>query len=203
MAKAKTPAKKANPVKKSASAKMPTKMATKKPAKKLAVKAKPAAKSAVKATSKPAIKPAVKKAAPKKIVNKPAAKSAASSKPSMAKAPAVKAITITTKDKKPDSFFKSYLKPLDDRIVVMVIEAEKMTPGGLHIPESVTDQASNHEGRVMAIGRGHMNKKGKVKPLDVSVGDKVVFSVFSGSHVDVDGSSIMVIRESDLLGIVK
>ena len=78
-----------------------------------------------------------------------------------------------------------------------------MTSGGLFIPATVTDTASNYEGKVVAIGRGHMNKKGKVKPLDVSIGDKVVFSVFSGSQVDLEGSKIMVIRESDVLGIVR
>lgn len=180
MAKKKAPVKKAK--------------AVSKPAKKAAT-AKKSAKSAPKA-KKTVAKKASAKPAPKAVAKKEV-KAPAAQKTN--KAPT----TSPTKTNKSESFFKSYLKPLDDRIVVIVDEAEKRTPGGLYIPATVTDTASNYEGKVMAIGRGHMNKKGKVKPLDVSVGDKVVFSVFSGSHIDVDGNSIMVIRESDVLGIVK
>lgn len=111
--------------------------------------------------------------------------------------------TLSAANKKPESFFKTFLKPLDDRIVVIVEEAPTMTPGGLYIPATTTDTAANYQGKVMAIGRGHMNKKGKVKPLDVSLGDTIVFSVFSGSQIDVDGNNIMVVRETDVLGIVK
>jgi len=111
--------------------------------------------------------------------------------------------TVAAADKKSESYFKSYLKPLDDRMVILVGANERVTAGGLFIPDTVTDVSGNFQGKVMAIGRGHMNKKGRVQPLDVSVGDKVVFSQFSGSQIDVDGNNIMIIRESDVLGIVK
>lgn len=187
MAKAK---KKPAPAKKS---KTPAKTVLAKPAKKtVKVVAKAAAK---KKPSKPAPKLTVKPKA--KVTAKPSAKTVA---PPIAKKAATLVKPMPPKN---ESFYKSYLKPLDDRLVVLVGEAETMTPGGLYIPATVTDVSGNFKGKVMAIGRGHMNKKGKVKPLDVSVGDKIVFSQFSGSQIDVDGTNIMVIRESDVLGIVK
>jgi chaperonin GroES len=161
--------------------------------------AKPAAKS-----SKPAGKVAKSQPA-KKIASKPSPKKSSAIKPSKSSLKPATAwqATAPDKSKKSESYFKTYLKPLDDRIVVLVEEMAKMTAGGLYIPETVTDVSGNYHGKVMAIGRGHMNKKGKVKPLDVSVGDKVVFSQFSGSQMDVDGNNVMIIRESDVLGIVK
>lgn len=146
--------------------------------------------------------PIVKKTSQQSISTKtkPTIPSRAKSNPTKATIPT--AVT-DSKNKKSESYFKSYLKPLDDRMVVLVNEMEKMTAGGLYIPDTVTDVSGNYHGKVMAIGRGHMNKKGKVRPLDVSVGDKIVFSQFSGSQIDMDGNNIMVIRESDVLGIVK
>lgn len=163
-----------------------------------------------KSKSKTAGKVNVSKKAASAKISKPVGKKAVQQgkvKDGNPKAPSLKTNTWPTstldKNKKSESFFKNYLKPLDDRIVVLVNKAEKKTAGGLYIPDTVTDVSGNFQGKVMAIGRGHMNKKGKVKPLDVSVGDSVVFSQFSGSQVDVDGNDIMVIRESDVLGIVK
>ncbi|NUM57102.1 MAG: co-chaperone GroES [Bdellovibrionaceae bacterium] len=94
------------------------------------------------------------------------------------------------------------LTPLDDRILVQIKEEERMTPGGLYIPDTVSDVSGNFKGTVVAVGRGHMNKKGKIKPLDVKPGDVVVFSQFSGSKVDVQGQTVMFLRESDVLGVV-
>lgn len=174
---------------------------SKTPVKKVVAKSakKPVAKAAAKKTAKTVAKPVAKTKT--KVAAKPVGKVTA--KPT-AKA-AVKTTVVTAKPTAPknESFFKNYLKPLDDRLVVLVGEMLKVTPGGLFIPDTVTDVSGNFQGKVMAIGRGHMNKKGKVKPLDVSVGDEVVFSQFAGSQIDVDGKNIMVIRESDVLGIVK
>lgn len=176
------------------------------------------AKAKKKAPAVKAKKAAPKKNAPKKVAQKAkAAKPAAKSKkvapkaapkksPAKSAAKPTKAFVSAKKvesNKKSEFYFKTYLKPLDDRIVVLVGANERVTAGGLYIPDTVTDVSGNFEGKVMAIGRGHMNKKGKVRPLDVTVGDKVVFSQFSGSQVDVDGNNIMIIRESDVLGIVK
>jgi chaperonin GroES len=182
MAKAKKPAPKKTPAKKTAK---PT------------MKAKPTAKKAAPAKAKVAAKKsAVSKAPAKKATPvKAIAKSAVKSTPARA--------ATTTLEKKSESYFQSYLKPLDDRMVVLVGANERVTPGGLFIPDTVTDVSGNFQGKVMAIGRGHMNKKGRVQPLDVALGDKVVFSQFAGSQIDVDGNNIMIIRESDVLGIVK
>lgn len=177
-------------------------------------------KKAAKVTKKPAVKAKAVAKAKSTVKSKPAVKvkSAVKAKSSVKAKPAVKVKTAlvvkskgsakkpgfsTTAPKKSESYFKSYLKPLDDRIVVLVGTNERVTAGGLIIPDTVTDVSGNFQGKVMAIGRGHMNKKGRVQPLDVSVGDKVVFSQFSGSQIDLDGNNIMIIRESDVLGIVK
>lgn len=186
MAKAKKPAPKKTPAKKTAK---PT------------IKAKP--KAALKKQAKPAAKKAAPaKAAAKKVATKPAKPVAkAAAKPTVKSTPARAATTAP--GKKSESYFQSYLKPLDDRMVVLVGANERVTPGGLFIPDTVTDVSGNFQGKVMAIGRGHMNKKGRVQPLDVALGDKVVFSQFAGSQIDVDGNNIMIIRESDVLGIVK
>lgn len=190
--------------------KKPTKTAKKPAAKtKLAVKVK-AKTAAKKASVKKPLKTVVKKAASKAPVKsaKPASKGSEKGKQSVqakpvTKPPAARSAAVTTPGKKSEGYFKTYLKPLDDRLVVLVGANERVTPGGLFIPDTVTDVSGNFQGQVMAIGRGHMNKKGRVRPLDVSVGDKVVFSQFSGSQIDVDGNNIMIIRESDVLGIVK
>lgn len=176
-----------------------------------AAKAKPAVKAAgkvkikkvqPKAVAKKSAKPVMKTKAP--VKSKKATKvSAKAISKSAKKTTTPRAATIAGNDKKSESYFKSYLKPLDDRIVVLVGANERVTAGGLFIPDTVTDVSGNFQGKVMAIGRGHMNKKGRVRPLDVSVGDKIVFSQFSGSQIDVDGNNIMIIRESDVLGIVK
>ncbi|MBL7546053.1 MAG: co-chaperone GroES [Bdellovibrionaceae bacterium] len=167
--------------------------------------AKPA--KAVKSAAKPLSK-SVKPVAKVKSLTQPkaSAKTKTVTKPTGGKSvsPAAGgAKTSALHGKKSESYFQSFLTPLDDRIVVLVGETEKVTAGGLYIPDTVTDVSGNYHGKVMAIGRGHMNKKGKVKPLDVSLGDKVVFSQFSGSQIDVEGRNVMIIRESDVLGIVK
>lgn len=190
MAKTKKRAPKKSPVKKNKQTK--PKAAVKKAAKLKAAPAKPVVKSKITAKKPAASKAPAKKATAVKATAKPAAKPI----------PA-RAVTTAKPDKKSESYFKSYLKPLDDRMVVLVGANERVTPGGLFIPDTVTDVSGNFQGKVMAIGRGHMNKKGRVQPLDVSLGDKVVFSQFAGSQIDVDGNNIMIIRESDVLGIVK
>ncbi len=191
--------------KKSAPKKTAKTAKTAKPKTELKKQTKP--KAALKKGAKPvSVAKAKPKAAPKKAANpKAVAKKttpAKASKPVAPKAPA-RSAAATTADKKSESYFKSYLKPLDDRMVVLVGANERVTSGGLIIPDTVTDVSGNFQGRVMAIGRGHMNKKGRVQTMDVSVGDRVVFSQFSGSQLDVDGNNIMIIRESDVLGIVK
>lgn len=98
--------------------------------------------------------------------------------------------------------FQNWVTPLDDRLLVMVSEGEKMTPGGLYIPDTVTDVSGNMKGVVAAVGRGHLDKKGKIRPLDVKKGDQVIFSQFSGSKIEYQGKTVIFLRESDVLGVV-
>lgn len=171
---------------------------TKKPAATKSV----AKKSAVK---KPAVKAkAAKKSAPKKVVKaaKTIQKTAGkvSAKPATkASAKVVKAVPVK-KTSKID--FKNWVTPLDDRILVQIASEERTTPGGLFIPDTVADVSGNFKGNVVAVGRGHLDKKGKVRPLDVKTGDVVVFSQFSGSEIEYQGEKVIFIRESDVLGIV-
>lgn len=94
------------------------------------------------------------------------------------------------------------LQPLDDRVLVALGETEKMTAGGLYIPATVSDVSGNLKGTVVAVGRGHQNKKGHVKNMDVQVGDEVLFSEYAGSKVKLDNSELVMLRETEILGIV-
>ncbi|AFY02946.1 chaperonin [Bdellovibrio bacteriovorus str. Tiberius] len=184
-------------------AKKPAPAKKKAPAKKTAAKA-PAKKAAVK---KPAVKKAVaKKPVAKKAVKagKPAAKKAAA-KPAKAAAPKVAMPTAhlvreSAPVKKLD--LSGFVTPLDDRLMVQVSGAEKMTAGGLYIPDSVADTSGNMQGFVVAVGRGHMNKKGHVRPMDVQVGDKVVFSEYAGSKIKIQNEDLIILREADVMGVV-
>lgn len=193
----KTPSKKA-PVKKSSATK---KAAPKKAAAKKSVAKKPAAKKvAKKAVVKTA---AVKKAAPKKAVAKAPAKKTAVKKTPAAKAvamPTAHLIKNTTPAKKLD--LSNFVTPLDDRLIVQVSGAEKMTAGGLYIPDSVADTSGNLQGYVVAAGRGHISKKGHLRPMDVQVGDKVVFSEYAGTKIKIQNEDLIILREGDVMGVV-
>ncbi|MFV3408255.1 co-chaperone GroES [Bdellovibrio bacteriovorus] len=207
MAKKKSSAKKASvkkvvkkTVKKSGVKKSPAKAAKKPaPAKKKA----PAKKTAAKAPAKKAAakKPAVKKAVAKKPVAKKAVKAA---KPAPKKAAAKPATSHLVRESAPVKKLdlSGFVTPLDDRLMVQVSGAEKMTPGGLYIPDSVADTSGNLQGFVVAVGRGHMNKKGHVRPMDVQVGDKVVFSEYAGSKIKIQNEDLIILREADVMGVV-
>lgn len=179
---------------------------TKKPATKVMAKKTGAKKpTAKKVTAK---KTAAKKADVKKIVAKQSsaksAKSSIASKTATAKSTIkVSAKTIKSSANKSSKIdFNNWVTPLDDRILVQVAAEERTTPGGLFIPDTVADVSGNFKGNVVAVGRGHQDKKGKVRPLDVKTGDVVVFSQFSGSKVEYQGETVIFLREADVLGIV-
>ncbi|WP_350159280.1 co-chaperone GroES [Bdellovibrio sp. 22V] len=94
------------------------------------------------------------------------------------------------------------MTPLDDRLIVQISGAEKMTAGGLYIPDTVADTSGNLEGYVVAVGRGHMGKKGHVRPMDVQVGDRVVFSEYAGSKIKIQNEDLIILREADVMGVV-
>ena len=92
------------------------------------------------------------------------------------------------------------IRPLQDRIVVKRLEGESKTKGGIIIPDSAKEKPI--EGRVVAVGNGKILKDGKARPIDVKVGDVVLFGKYSGNEVKVDGDDHLLIREDDVLAIL-
>jgi len=95
---------------------------------------------------------------------------------------------------------KTKFRPLHDRVLVRLVEAETKTSGGIIIPDSVAEKPM--EGEIVAVGNGHINDNGDVRPLDVKAGDKVIFSKWAGTELAVDGEDLMVMKEADIIGVV-
>lgn len=93
------------------------------------------------------------------------------------------------------------IRPLHDRIVVKRLESENRTKGGIIIPDSAKEKPI--EGRVVAVGNGKLLKDGKLRPLDVAVGDVVLFGKYAGNEVKIDGESFVLLREDDLLAVTE
>lgn len=93
------------------------------------------------------------------------------------------------------------IRPLQDRILVKRLNEEEKTAGGIIIPDSAKEKPQ--EGKVVAIGKGKVLDDGKVVPLDVKVGEKILFSKFSGTEVKIDGEEHLILREEDILGVVE
>jgi len=91
-------------------------------------------------------------------------------------------------------------RPLHDRVLVRRIEAEEKTAGGIIIPDSAKEKPS--EGEIVAVGSGTRGDDGKVTPLDVKAGDRVLFGKWSGTEVKLDGEDLLIMKESDIMGIV-
>ena len=92
-------------------------------------------------------------------------------------------------------------RPLHDRVVVRRIEAEEKTAGGIIIPDTAKEKPM--EGEVMAIGPGTRGDDGKLHPLDVKPGDRVLFGKWSGTEIKIDNEELVVMKESDIMGIVE
>ncbi len=91
------------------------------------------------------------------------------------------------------------IRPLQDRILVKRIDEEETTKGGIIIPDTAKEKPQ--EGKVIAAGKGKVNDEGKVHPLDVKKGDRVLFSKYAGTEVNIEGEEHLIIREDDVLGI--
>lgn len=91
------------------------------------------------------------------------------------------------------------IRPLQDRILVQRIDEEETTKGGIIIPDTAKEKPS--EGKVMACGKGKVKDDGKIQPLDVKKGDRILFSKYAGTEVNIDGEEHLIIREDDILGI--
>jgi len=92
------------------------------------------------------------------------------------------------------------LTPLHDRIVVKRIEESETTRGGIIIPDTAKDKPQ--EGEVIAVGKGKISEEGKVRPLDVKEGDRILFGKYSGTEIKLDGEDFIIMREEEVLGII-
>jgi chaperonin GroES len=93
------------------------------------------------------------------------------------------------------------LTPLHDRIVVRRVEEAETTRGGIIIPDSAKDKPQ--EGEVISVGKGKSNEEGKVFPLDVKAGDRILFGKYSGTDIKIDGEDFLIMREEEVLGILE
>ena len=92
-------------------------------------------------------------------------------------------------------------RPLHDRVLVRRIDEDEKTAGGIIIPDTAKEKPS--EGEIISVGSGHRAEDGTVTPLDVQAGDRVLFSKYGGTDVTLDGEELVILRESDILGIVE
>jgi chaperonin GroES len=91
-------------------------------------------------------------------------------------------------------------RPLHDRVVVRRLTADEKTKGGIIIPD--TAQEKPQEGEIMAVGPGARDESGKVQPLDVKKGDRILFGKWSGTEVKIDGEELLIMKESDVMGVI-
>ena len=92
-------------------------------------------------------------------------------------------------------------RPLHDRVVVTRIDAENKTPGGIIIPDTAKEKPT--EGEVIAVGPGGRDEAGKLIPIDLKKGDRVLFGKWSGTEVKIDGEELLIMKESDILGVIE
>jgi chaperonin GroES len=93
------------------------------------------------------------------------------------------------------------IRPLHDRVVIRRMEEERTSAGGIVIPDSATEKPA--EGEVVAVGKGKILENGDVRPLDVKIGDKVLFGKYGGTEVKVGGEDLLVMREDDITAVVE
>ena len=93
------------------------------------------------------------------------------------------------------------IRPLQDRVIIKRMEEEKTSPGGIVIPDSATEKPI--KGEVVAVGNGLVLDNGEVRPLDLKVGDKVLFGKYSGTEVKLDGEELLVMKEDDVMAVLE
>ena len=93
------------------------------------------------------------------------------------------------------------IRPLHDRVIVKRLESETKSAGGIVIPDSAAEKPV--QGKVVAVGKGKILEGGDVRPLDVKVGDKILFGKYSGTEVKVDGDELVVMREEDVMAVIE
>jgi len=95
---------------------------------------------------------------------------------------------------------KMNFRPLHDRVVVRRVDSEEKTAGGIILPDTAQEKPS--EGEIIAVGSGARDESGKLVPLDVKVGDRVLFGKWSGTEVKVNGQDVLIMKESDIMGVI-
>ena len=93
------------------------------------------------------------------------------------------------------------IRPLHDRVIIKRTEEERTSPGGIVIPDSATEKPI--KGKVIAVGKGRILEDGKVRPLDLKAGEKVLFGKYSGTEVKVDGEELLVMKEDDIMAVIE
>ena len=93
------------------------------------------------------------------------------------------------------------IRPLHDRVIVKRLEEERVSAGGIVIPDTAAEKPV--QGKVVAVGKGKILEDGQVRPLDVKVGDKILFGKYSGTEVKVDGDELVVMREEDVMAVIE
>lgn len=92
------------------------------------------------------------------------------------------------------------IRPLHDRVIVRRVEEERKSAGGIVIPDSAAEKPV--QGEIVAVGKGKIMESGEVRPLDVKVGDKVLFSKYGGTEIKIEGEELLVMREDDITGVI-
>ncbi len=111
-------------------------------------------------------------------------------------------IRLNQSKKQKTSDLTNIVTPLDDRIFIELKHAERKTAGGLYIPDTVADVSGNLQGFVVCVGRGHLSKKGHLRPMDLRIGDQVVFSEHAGQKIEISNQEFIILREADVLGVI-
>ncbi len=93
------------------------------------------------------------------------------------------------------------IRPLQDRVLVKRLEEEEKTSGGIIIPDTAKEKPQR--GEIIAVGPGRKNEDGKVQPLDVKAGDKVLFSKYAGTEIKVEGEELLIMREDDIMAVIE
>lgn len=93
------------------------------------------------------------------------------------------------------------IQPLGDRVLIKPLEAQEKTKGGIVLPDTAKEKPQ--EGKVVAVGKGRVSEEGKLAPLEVKVGDKVLYGKYSGTEISVEGEEYLIVKEEDILAIVK
>jgi chaperonin GroES len=93
------------------------------------------------------------------------------------------------------------IRPLQDRVIIKRVKEEEKTKGGIIIPDTAKEKPV--EAEVIAVGNGKVQEDGKVRPLDIKVGDRILFSKYSGTEIKIDGEEHLILREDDILGVIE